>query len=142
MRRMLLLGLLALVCAGCGPKAPTFESEDQELAYLQALSNPTPEQWKRRNFLKEKFDQQEAARIRDIERESERTIEQDKRQHGEKYAMKWADSFGNPPEWPHGAIKAYQAVINGWPDSPEAKRAKERIEMIQLQLKREGQTVD
>jgi hypothetical protein len=43
-KRLILLS--ALVIAGCG--GPSFENEVDEFRYLSSLSNPTPEQWKRK----------------------------------------------------------------------------------------------
>jgi hypothetical protein len=40
--------LIVMLLTGC---SENFKSEAEELSYLQALSNPTPSQWKRRNEL-------------------------------------------------------------------------------------------
>lgn len=63
MRAMIAVGLATIVlsCSGCGP---SFADEGEELAYLSALSNPSPGQWKRRGELGEKRD---AKRIADQE---------------------------------------------------------------------------
>src|SRR5262245_5460664 len=39
---------VALSGTGCGPKPPEFASEREELAYLEALASPTPDQFRRR----------------------------------------------------------------------------------------------
>ena len=40
--------ILAISVAGCGTK---FKDDREELSYLSALSNPTPDQWKRKQEL-------------------------------------------------------------------------------------------
>lgn len=51
MRWLAVIAVVAALASGCGP---SFDSDAEELAYLKALSNPTPGQWKRRNELAEK----------------------------------------------------------------------------------------
>lgn len=50
-RSILTVAILAAL-AGCGDR---FKSHQEELAYLTALSNPTPDQWKRREELRVDF---------------------------------------------------------------------------------------
>jgi hypothetical protein len=47
--RWLAMGLLAVATTGCG--GGSFKDAEEELRYLQSISNPTPEQFRRREQL-------------------------------------------------------------------------------------------
>jgi hypothetical protein len=133
MRRLLLLLLvaLALPLAGCGP---TFDSPAEELAYLQALSNPTPAQWKRRQAL-----EQDAERAR-IERDAEQFMER-QRELAREIPAKVAALLDRARDMESastlGAIGAYEEIIKLYPDRPEARTAEERIRVLEAQRRAE-----
>jgi hypothetical protein len=58
-RRIVLALVVAGFVAGCGSG---FKDESEELRYLGSLSNPSPEQWKRREELNKKRADEEEAR--------------------------------------------------------------------------------
>jgi hypothetical protein len=55
MRRAAMLTAIVVALAGCTEKPPTFKNDPEELRYLDAMSNPTPDQRSRRQALREKY---------------------------------------------------------------------------------------
>ncbi len=130
--RWLVTLAVALVVAGCGGKPEAkFDSETEELSYLSELSNPTPDQWRRRNVLQEKADLESSRLAR--EAEHERRAEAAKMRERELSEsldrelasfMKIADADVKKEDWVSASIY-YHAVVVRFPDTPEAKRAAE-----------------
>lgn len=84
MRSHALVALALIVVAGCSAPPPKFVDEAQELRYLSALSNPTPEQFLRKEALEQKV--RDDARHRMAQEGLRRLDEADEEYKSEKAA--------------------------------------------------------
>jgi hypothetical protein len=116
-RGWVLLAVLTMGCGGHAPTGPAFTSEREESAYLESLSNPTPEQWKRREALRAKRKAQEDA-INAPEKEA----------NYRKFLLEQADM--DIKRDPAMAAKGYRYLIEGYPGTPEAKEAEGRLKEL------------
>ena len=120
MMRRLVLGFCLV--AGCG--GPAFESEAVELEYLEALSNPTREQFLRRKQLhaaaveeKRRRDTPEA-RFADPEDQAAYALEVD---------YEAAEARGMTPE---AARAVYRSIIKRYPGTRTAAKSQERLDNL------------
>jgi TolA-binding protein len=155
-RALRCLALLVVLVAGCGVR---WESEAEELSYLQSLSNPTPEQWKRRRVLLQK-DAKEAAE-RDAVAAQERANEDARNARIQSENDRQARLRDNDPAviaqrkkaaadaerpWAKSllkvamdhqdagdldaAAKAYQRLIDLYPNLPEGEEGRIRLDRL------------
>lgn len=107
-------------------EASPFDSEDEERAYLMSLSNPTPEQWKRRNELNRKAERRAeefAARVA----EAKAKAEAEYRAKRPGALMEEAAKHRREGK-PNAAIVKLREIAEKYPESPEADGVSRLIE--------------
>jgi hypothetical protein len=112
------LGLMLVV--GCGE---SFKDEAEEHAYLSALSNPTPSQFKRRRELdakKAERDEAEAGRMRAAQLASDRRAA----------AGELAEARRKSKASKSAGSVVYREIIERYPDTDEARQAREELEEL------------
>jgi len=137
-----LLAIILSLAAGCGSKLGTakFDSEREEHAYLSSLSNPTPEQWKRKNELTEKIARESLESSRRAEAafaaewNAPAAVAQRAKEEAERNsaAIKELMESGAEKEGkgePGLACFYYRSIIDKFPNAPEADTARERLKL-------------
>jgi hypothetical protein len=133
----LLVIALGLSLAGCS-KGTQFDSEAEELAYLSSLSNPTPEQWKRKNALTIKVAQEIEARESKqlaawndpaaVAQRAKEDAERKKQADDREIMLLMGKGFEKQQNGdPGGACFFFRTVAEKFPNAPEAKTARERL---------------
>jgi TolA-binding protein len=107
---------LAMSLPACGP---SFDGEGEELAYLKALSNPSPAQWKRREELAKK--------------EADAAVADAAKQRADREVLRPREVYETALEArregkPSTAGDALKLLIRSYPSSPEAALAPALIE--------------
>jgi hypothetical protein len=110
LRSMLISATTLLMLAGCGD---TFKDAAEERAYLSALSNPTPAQWKRLKAI----DGAQAKVDAEAREESDRESAIDTLEYAK-------GKVGIDDEQ---AARAFRGVIKNFPRSEQALEAAERL---------------
>jgi hypothetical protein len=126
--------VLSLSLAGCESKSP-FADQAEELAYLQALGNPTPEQFKRRGELTKV----KQAQAKVTETKAKAQADQEREKHFQKL-VKLARGAYETSNWAD-AVYYFGELVEQFPDRAGVKefaakrdeaRAKETAEIDAL----------
>jgi len=135
-----------MMLSGCGAR---FSSESGEHAYLSSLSNPTPEQWQRKNSLTEKLAREAleslrrekaaasaayndpaavARRAKEENEEADRRAKEQAQRDSERVAELMSGGMEKERKGEPGmACSYYKRVMEEYPNAPEAPAARERL---------------
>jgi hypothetical protein len=125
MRTMIVSVLCLAIGVGCG--GAKFADEREELSYLSSLSNPTPEQWKRKKELEEQARSEQSAQEEAIQNDPAHVAARAKERADDiAKCVKDARFYEGKGAF-MGAIGCWEAARDRYPDSPEAKEAPREI---------------